>query len=140
MTPTSATNSNYSEVYGLKKINNNLTSFKNTYEENSIRSHRVHTSQLHNRVRFGSEIPHEFPANSPWKIEATWDYTSQLLTFYSRNKPTKGFLLCQLKTNMSYRLCPFFALENPTLQTKRNTGQNVAYVSSYTEILCVIKQ
>ncbi|XDV18592.1 hypothetical protein PO909_024251 [Leuciscus waleckii] len=145
---TLANSSYYSEVYGLKKIKNNLF-FENTYEEKSIisqksaRSHRVRTLQHHNRVRFGSEIPHEFPANSPWKIEATWDYTSQLLTFYSRNKPTKGFLLCQLKTNMNDRLCPFFAWENTTLQTKRNMRQNDRYVgdgSSYTEILCVIKQ
>lgn len=142
---TSTTNSyTEKEVYGLRKNNNNLSYFKNTYEENSsiskmsMTSHRVHTLQRHNRVRVGPEIqvPHEFPANSPWKIEATWDYTSQLLTFYSRNKPTKGFLLCQLKTNRNYRLCPFFERET-------NMRQNDRYVadgSSYTEILCVIKQ
>lgn len=165
--------SNYTEAYGLMKNNNNLFFFESRYEEESIRSElqhhnsrdmqfnafperivRQHRSQvlkhsLGRGTRISSEkiVPHEFQATHPWKIEVTWDCTSQLLNFYSRNKPTKGFLLCKLKTNnYSHRLYPFFTLENitSTLQTRRNSRREndlcIATGNSYTEILCVLKQ
>ncbi|ROI46730.1 E3 ubiquitin/ISG15 ligase TRIM25 [Anabarilius grahami] len=168
----SASNRNYTEAYGLMKNNNNLFFFESRYEEESIRSE----FQKYNRrgmqysafpertvTGYGSQVfkssrwetgilskkmvPHEFQATSPWKIEVTWDSTSQLLNFYSRNKPTKGVLLCKLKTNnYSHRLYPFFTLENitSTLQTGRNTRREndlcTATGNSYTEILCVLKQ
>lgn len=155
----SASNGNYGVVYGLKKNNNNnLFFFESSYEEQKIRSELQYSVFPARNIsgygpyKQGREthispkriVPHEFQATSPWKIEVTWDSTSQLLTFYSRNKPTKGVLLCKLKTDdYSNRLYPFFTLENSTLQTRTNTRrENVctATGSSYTEILCVLKQ
>ncbi|XP_067257238.1 tripartite motif-containing protein 16 [Chanodichthys erythropterus] len=161
----SASNGNYGQVYGLKNNNNSLFFFESSYEERRIRSelHPPNRRDMQYSARTVTEygsyvyeqdqetyispkktVPHEFQATSPWKIEVTWDSTSQLLTFYSRNKPTKGVLLCKLKTNnFSNRLYPFFTLENSTLQTRTNTRRDnvcTATANSYTEILCVLKQ
>ncbi|RXN21534.1 tripartite motif-containing 16-like protein [Labeo rohita] len=135
---TKAMNGNYSEVYGLKKQNKSLLSVK-TEDANRTSDNRRSVPIIQT-----SEFSYEFHVTGPWKVEVIWDDTSNLLAFYSRNKPTKGFLLCKLKAKM---LCPFITFENisSNLQ-KENRGQHQTgqrYVSSvsnsYTELLCVLK-
>ncbi|XP_073692741.1 E3 ubiquitin-protein ligase TRIM62 [Garra rufa] len=149
---TSAKNGNYSEVYGLKKQNNSLLSLKTIYFE---QTYNCMSNSMYGRKAPSTEtstVSNEFHVTGPWKVEVIWDYASKLLTFYSRNKLTKGFLLCKLKVG-GHRFvhCPFITLQKTTSTVQnRNTGwhqiaQPHANMSQgqgdfYTEILCVLKQ
>uniref|UniRef100_A0A8C2AX22 Si:dkey-183c6.9 n=1 Tax=Cyprinus carpio TaxID=7962 RepID=A0A8C2AX22_CYPCA len=151
---TRATNGNYSVVYGLRKQKNSLFSLESEDETQSGSTYRYVTGQaLSTRLQtLRSPCLHDFLVTGPWKVEVIWDYASKQLAFYSRNKQTKGLLLCKLKTDIyGQTLCPFITFENITT-TLQNTQRELLQIaqtyprmskgqgSSYTEILCVLKQ
>ncbi|XP_051984646.1 E3 ubiquitin-protein ligase TRIM11 [Xyrauchen texanus] len=135
----SATNGNYSDVYGLKIKNKTISSLHTIYDSQSNYYNSLH------RYTETVTVPCEFQATFPWKLEVIWDCTSNILTIYSRNKLTKGFLLYKHKLDYTRGLCPFITLENITsnLQDSRNLNQQMipdqtTYGHSYTEILCIL--
>lgn len=151
---TGATNGNYSVVYGLRKQKNSLFSLESEDETQSVSTYTYVTGQaLSTRLQtLQSPCLHDFLVTGPWKVEVIWDYASKQLAFYSRNKQTKGLLLCKLKTDIyGQTLCPFITFENITT-TLQNTQRELLQIaqtyprmskgqgSSYTEILCVLKQ
>lgn len=152
---TRARNGNYLDVYGLTKQDNSLSSLKSEdLTQNGLTN--SHGNRLKRSTCFQtfSESPclHEFHVTGPWKVEVIWDYASKQLAFYSRNKQTKVFLLCKHKLDIYRRgLCPFITFENITT-TLQNTNRELLRIArtyprmsegqgtSYTEILCVLKQ
>lgn len=134
------TRGDYATVYGLKIKNEQLSSLQTEYRKNTefMGKIKYYTAEC--------QVLRKFHVTYPWKVEVIWDCTTQLLSFYSRSKPTNGFLLLKLKSEyMGHGLYPFITMEpkmcNPQNSAYRNQlirEQNVNNDNSYTRILCVL--
>lgn len=147
---TKARDGNYVNVYGLRKQNNLLLSLQKEGARED--SSEYYTNNLQS-ITFTERqtIFHEFHVTGSWKVEFIWDNSSNVLTIYSRNKLTKGLLLCNLIARR-YRqnLCPFVTMEHKTSTLQNRTNKRADHRMywdqqgmkpadySFTELLCVL--
>ncbi|XP_056317264.1 E3 ubiquitin-protein ligase TRIM11 [Danio aesculapii] len=148
---TNARDGNYVNVFGLKKENSRLLSL----QKGGAREHSsdYYTRQIRCHTFETLTISQEFHVTGSWKVEVIWDNSSNLLTIYSRNKPTKGLLLCKLTADRyTQNLCPFITLEHTTSTLQNRPNQRVDHRmywdqqgmkqadNSFTELLCVLNK